>query len=132
MTRAVPFSTLALAALLTACVAPENVRAAPEDTWSWEVNQNYERFAHCLTDAPVHSWLYQAPRSITSFEQPWQFDKIVLKSIDPLGVEQVCIQIAAVANRGARVVAAAKNLEALGGGALMYYVRAYVDYCARA
>ena len=45
-----PMLLLALTALLTACVSPDNVRAAPEDTWTWQVNQNYQRFAHCLTD----------------------------------------------------------------------------------
>jgi hypothetical protein len=77
-------SLLALTALLTACVSPDNVRAAPEDTWTWQVNQNYQRFAHCVTDtlnsAPVQSWFYQAPRPITSFDQQWQRHRIILKS----------------------------------------------------
>jgi len=136
MVKIAPMSALALAALLTACVTPDNVRAAPEDTWTWQVNQNYQQFAHCLTDAlnntPVQSWFYQAPRPITSFEQQWQRNRIILRSIDPTGVEQVRIEIAGIAEYGTRIVANAKNLEALGGGAPMVYVRGYVDVCARA
>ena len=131
-----PMLSLALTALLTACVSPDNVRAAPEDTWTWQVNQNYQRFAHCLTDAlnsaPVHSWFYQAPRPITSFEQQWQRHRVILKSIDPLNVEQVNIEIDGIDEHKTRIVAGAKNLEAFGGGASMVYVRAYVDVCARA
>ena len=129
-------SLLALTALLTACVSPDNVRAAPEDTWTWQVNQNYQRFAHCLTDAlnsaPVHSWFYQAPRPITSFEQQWQRHRVILKSIDPLNVEQVNIEVDGIDEHKTRIVAGVKNLEAFGGGAPMVYVRAYVDVCARA
>ena len=131
-----PMLSLALTALLTACVSPDSVRAAPEDTWTWQVNQNYQRFAHCLTDAlnsaPVHSWFYQAPRPITSFEQQWQRHRVILKSIDPLNVEQVNIEVDGIDEHKTRVVAGAKNLEAFGGGAPMVYVRAYVDVCARA
>jgi hypothetical protein len=134
MTKAL--SLLALTALLTACVSPGNVRAAPEDTWTWQVNQNYQRFAHCVTDAlnsaPVHSWFYEAPRPITSFDQQWQRHRVILKSIDPLGVEQVHIEVDGIDARDTRVIAGAKNLEAFGGGAPMVYVRAYVDVCARA
>ena len=129
-------SLLALTALLTACVSPDNVRAAPEDTWTWQVNQNYQRFAHCVTNtlnsAPVQSWFYQAPRPITSFDQQWQRHRIILKSIDPLGVEQVRIEVQGIDERDTRILASAKNLEALGGGAPMVYVRAYVDVCLRA
>ena len=129
-------SGLALAATLTACVTPDDVRVVPEDTWTWQVDRNYQQFAHCLTDslnsAPVHSWFYLAPRPITSFEQQWQANRIILKSIDPAGVEQVRIAVAGVDEYSTRVVANAKNLEALGGGAPMVYVRAYVDVCARA
>ncbi len=131
-----PMLSLALTALLTACVSPDSVRAAPEDTWTWQVNQNYQRFAHCLTDAlnsaPVHSWFYQAPRPITSFEQQWQRHRVILKSIDPLNVEQVNIEVDGIDEHKTRIVAGAKNLEAFGGGASMVYVRAYVDVCARA
>jgi hypothetical protein len=127
---------LALTALLTACVSPENVRAAPEDIWTWQVNQNYQQFAHCVTDtlnsAPVHSWFYEAPRPITSFDQQWQRHRVILKSIDPLGVEQVRIEVSGIDEHHTRVDAGAKNLQALGGGAPMVYVRAYVDVCARA
>jgi hypothetical protein len=131
-----PLSLLALTTLLTACASPDDVRAAPEDIWTWQINQNYQRFAHCLTDtlnsAPVQSWFYQAPRPITSFDQQWQRDRIILTSIDPWGTEQVRIQVQGIDEHDTRVVANAKNLEALGGGAPMVYVRAYVDVCARA
>jgi hypothetical protein len=131
-----PMLALALTALLTACVSSDDVRAAPEDTWTWQVNQNYQRFSHCLTDAlngaPVQSWFYQAPRPITSFDQQWQRQRIILASIDPLGVEQVHIEVQGIDEQDTRVVASAKNLEAFGGGAPMVYVRAYVDACARA
>ena len=131
-----PMLLLGLTALLTACVSPDDVRAAPEDTWTWQVNQNYQRFAHCLTDAlngaPAHSWFYQAPRPITSFDEQWQRHRVILKSIDPLGVEQVHIEVDGVDARDTRIIAGAKNLEAFGGGAPMVYVRAYVDLCARA
>jgi hypothetical protein len=57
-------SSLSLAGLLSACISPDNVRALPEDIWTWQVNRNYQQFARCLTDAlnaaPVHSWFYQA------------------------------------------------------------------------
>lgn len=76
--------------------------------------------------------LSSAERPITSFEQLWQLDKIILKSVDPLGVEQVRIQVINESERSTRIIAVAKNLEALGGGAPMYYVRAYVDFCLRA
>jgi hypothetical protein len=129
-----PMLSLALMALLAACISAENVRAAPDDTWTWQVNQNYQQFAHCLTDAlnnaPAQSWFYQAPRPITSFEQQWQRHRIILKSIDPNGVEQVHIEIAGIEEHRTRVIAGAKNLEALGGGAPMVYVRAYVGVCA--
>ena len=136
MIKVAPLAALALAALLSACVTPDYVRAAPEDTWTWQVNRNYQRMAHCLTDAlnnaPVHSWFYLAPRPITSFDQHWRTNRIVLKSIDPQGVEQVRIELTGIAGYDTRIVAGAKNLEALGGGAPMIYVRAYVDNCARA
>src|ERR1700759_26828 len=119
---------LGLTALLTACVTPDNIRAAPEDTWTWQVNQNYQRFAHCLADtlnsAPVQSWFFQAPRPITSFDQQWQRDRIILTSIGPWGTEQVRIQVQGIDEHDTRIVAVAKNLEALGGGAPMVYVRA--------
>jgi hypothetical protein len=122
-------------AVVTACVpTPADIRASPDDTWTWQVNQNYERFAQCLTEAlngaPQHSWFFQAPRPITSFEQQWQKNQIILKSIDPSGIEQVRIQLVAVSERQARVIAVAKDLERLGGGAPMYYVRASVDVCS--
>ena len=127
-------AALVLAAPLSACVTPQDIRASPDDTWTWQVNQDYRRMAHCLTDslnnAPVHSWFYVAPRPITSFE--WRSNRIVLKSIDPQGVEQVRIELTGIAGYNTRVVAGAKNLEALGGGAPMVYVRGYVDDCARA
>jgi len=136
MIKTVSLSGLALVATLTACVTPDQVRAAPDDTWTWQVNQNYQRFAHCVTDslndAPVHSWFFLAPRPITSFEQQWRTNRIILRSVDPSGVEQVRIEVASVAGYSTRVVANVKNLEALGGGASMIYVRAYVDVCARA
>jgi hypothetical protein len=127
---------LALIGTLSACTpTPSDVWASPDDTWTWQVNQNYQRFAHCLADglnsAPQHSWFFQAPRPITSFEQRWQLDKIILKSVDPLGVEQVRIQVIDESERSTRIIAVAKNLEALGGGAPMYYVRAYVDFYSR-
>ena len=131
-----PMLLLAVTALLTACVSPDDLRAAPEDTWTWQVNQNYQRFAHCLTEAlnsaPAHSWFYQAPRPITSFDEQWQRRRVILKSIDPLGVEQVHIEVDGIDARDTRIIAGAKNLEAFGGGAPMIYVRAYVDVCARA
>ena len=131
-----PMLFVALPALLTACVSADNVRAAPDDTWTWQVNQNYQRVAHCLTDtlnsAPVHSWFYEAPRPITSFDQQWQRHRIILKSIDPLGIEQVSIEVQGIDEHDTRILADAKNLEALGGGAPMVYVRGYVDVCARA
>lgn len=131
-----PMFALALIAVLTSCVSPDNVRAAPEDTWTWQLNRNYQGFAHCLTEAlnsaPVQSWFYQAPRPITSFDQQWQRHRIILRSIDPWGIEQVRIEINGIDERDTRIVAGAKNLEALGGGASMIYVRAYVDICARA
>ena len=136
MIRIAFLAPLALSAVLGACVTPDDVLATPEDTWTWQVNQNYQWLAHCVTDslneAPVHSWFYLAPRPITSFEQQWWQNRIVLKSIDPQGVEQVRIAVAGVDEYSTRVVANAKNLEALGGGAPMVYVRAYVDNCARA
>ena len=131
-----PISAMALVALLSACVTPDSFRAAPEDTWTWQVNQNYEQFAHCLTDAlngaPVQSWFYQAPRPITSFDQQWQRNRVILESIDPQGVEQVRIEVAGFAEHLTRVYASAKNLEAFGGGAPMFYVRGYVHFCAGA
>ena len=131
-----PMFLLTLTALLTGCVSPDHVRSAPEDTWTWQVSQNYQRFAHCLTDnlnsAPVQSWFYQAPRPITSFDQQWQRHRVILKSIDPLGIEQVHIEVNGIDEHDTRIIAGAKNLEAFGGGAPMLYVRAYVDVCARA
>jgi outer membrane biogenesis lipoprotein LolB len=132
-----PMLLLALTtALLTACVSPDNVRAAPDDTWTWQVNQNYQRFAHCFTDtlnsAPVQSWFHQAPRPITSFDQQWQRHRIILASIDPWGIQQVRIEVQGIDEHDTRIVASAKNLQALGGGAPMVYVRAYVDICTRA
>src|SRR5260370_7269141 len=110
-----PMFLLALTALLTACVSPEDVRAAPEDTWTWQVNQNYQQFAHCVTDAlnsaPVHSWFYEAPRPITSFDQQWQRHRVILKSIDPLGVEQVHIEFDAIAPPHTRFTPTPKNLD---------------------
>jgi hypothetical protein len=136
MIRSGTLSAVALAAMLTACASPENVQASPEDTWTWQIDQNYQRLAHCVTDAlnsaPVHSWFYEAPRPITSFDQQWQRNRIILKSIDPWGIQQVRIEVAAVDPHLTRVIAGAKNLEALGGGAPMVYVRASVDICARA
>ena len=108
----------------------------PQDTWTWQVNQNYQRFAHCLTDslnsAPVTSWFYLAPRPISSFDQQWQRHRIILQSIDPWGIEQARIEVQGIDEHDTRIVASAKNLQALGGGAPMVYVRAYVDVCARA
>lgn len=125
-----------VAALLACTPGPSDVWATPDDIWTWQIDQNYQRIAHCLADtlnaAPQHSWFSQAPRPITSFEQQWQWDRIVLSSVDPLGVEQVRIQVTGESAQSTRIFAAAKNLEALGGGAPMYYVRAYVDYCSRA
>jgi hypothetical protein len=136
MTKPAAISALALTALLSACVNPDNVRAAPEDTWTWQLNQNYEQFAHCVTDALngalVQSWFYQAPRPITSFDQQWQRNRVILKSIDPQGVEQVRIEVDGLAEHLTRVYASAKNLEAFGGGAPMVYVRGYVHFCAGA
>ena len=134
VTRALVLTSVAV---LTACApTPSDVWASPDDIWTWQVNENYQRFAHCLADglnnAPQHSWFFQAARPITSFEQLWQIDKIILKSIDPLGVEQVRIQVIGESDQSTRAIAVAKNLEALGGGAPMYYVRAYVDFCSRA
>ena len=75
-------------------------RTSPTDTWTWQIDKDYQRFAHCVTDAlnsaAVHSWFYEAPRPITSFDQQWQRNRIILKSIDPWGVEQVRIEVAAV------------------------------------
>jgi hypothetical protein len=126
-----------LIAALSACTpGPSDVLATPDDVWTWQIDQNYQRIAHCLADAlngaPQHSWFAQAPRPITSFEQQWQLDKIVLTSVDPFGVEQVRITLVGESAWRTRIFAAAKNLEALGGGTPMYYVRAYVDFCARA
>ena len=123
-------------AVMQSGVTADNVWASPEDTWTWQLAQNYQQFAHCLVDtlnsAPVQSWFSQAPRPITSFEQQWQQDRIILKSVDPAGVEQVRIQVAGLGAHITYVVANAKNLELLGGGAPMVYVRAYVDVCASA
>ena len=55
---------------------------------------------------------------------------MILKSVDPAGVEQVRIEVDGLAGYHTHVVANVKNLEALGGGAPMVYVRAYVDVCA--
>jgi hypothetical protein len=127
---------IAIAAMLSACATPDSVQASPEDIWTWQVRQNYEQFAHCLVDglnsAPVQSWFYQASRPITSFEQLWRQDRIILTSIDPAGVEQVRIELVGLGVHVTYVIANAKNLELLGGGAPMVYVRAYVDACASA
>ena len=126
----------ALTVMQSACVTADTVWASPEDVWTWQVDQNYQQFAHCVVDtlnnAPVHSWFSQAPRPITSFEQQWQQDRIILKSVDPAGVEQVRIQVVGLGAHITYVVANAKNLELLGGGAPMVYVRAYVDAYAGA
>ena len=131
-----PIFALALTVVLSSCVTPGDVRAAPEDTWTWQLDRNYQEFAHCLTEAlnstPVQSWFYQAPRPITSFDQQWQRQRIILRSVDPWGTEQVRIEVNAIDEHETRILAVVKNLEALGGGASMVYVRAYVDVCARA
>jgi hypothetical protein len=57
---------------------------------------------------------------------------VILRSVDPWGIEQILIEISDIDEHGARIAAAAKNFEALGGGAPMIYVRAYVDLCAQA
>jgi hypothetical protein len=131
-----PILGLALFGGLVACApTPSDIRATPDDTWTWQVNQNYQRLAQCLTDglnnAPDHSWFYQAPRPVTSFEQQWQRNRIVLKSVDPANVEQVRIDVTGLSERQARVVAVAKNLEILGGGVPMAYVRYYVGVCSQ-
>src|SRR5919198_4910300 len=111
MARSGILPAAALAAILTGCVSPENVQTSPTDTWTWQVNKDYQRFAHCVTDAlngaPVHSWFYEAPRPITSFDQQWQRNRIILKSIDPWGIEQVRIEVAAVDPHITRVIAGA-------------------------
>jgi len=127
---------LALVGVLTACApTPSDIRATPDDTWTWQVNQNYQGFAHCLTDAlnsaPEHSWFYQAARPVTSFEQQWQRKRIILKSVDPANVEQVRIDVDGVSDRITRVIAVAKNLQILGGGMPMSFVRYYVEICSR-
>jgi|SRR5215472_4314580 hypothetical protein len=126
--------SLLIAALAACTPGPSDIWATPADIWTWQIDQNFQSVAHCLADAlnsaPQHSWFWQAPRPVTSFEQQWQWDRVVLKSVDPLGVEQVRIQVVGEAPRSTRILAAAKNLEALGGGAPMYYVRAYVDFCS--
>jgi hypothetical protein len=129
-------TALSLTGLLIACVpTPSEVRATPDDTWTWQINQNYQRIAHCLADglngAPEHSWFYQLPRPVTSFEQQWQRNRIILKSVDPANVEQVRIDVTGVSDRSTRVVAVAKNLEILGGGMPMSFVRYYVELCSR-
>src|ERR1700745_109290 len=104
-----PMLLLSLTALLTACVSPDDVRAAPEDTWTWQINQNYQRFAHCLTDtlnsAPVQSWFHQAPRPITSFDQQWLRHRIILASIDPWGIQQVRIEVQGIDERDTPILA---------------------------
>src|SRR5260370_39958496 len=127
---------LARVEVLTACArARSEIRATPADIWTWQVNQNYQGFAHCLTDAlnsaPEHSWFYQAPRPVTSFEQQWQRNRIILKSVDPANVEQVRIDVDGVSDRTTRVIAVAKNLQILGGGMPMSFVRYYVGICSR-
>jgi len=127
-------SGLSLVAVLAACApTPSDIQASPDDTWNWQVDQNYQQFAHCLTDglnnAPEHSWFYQAPRPVTSFEQQWQRDRIILRSVDPADVEQVRIDVTGVADRVTRVAAVAKNLQFLGGGTPMTFVRYYVEVC---
>jgi hypothetical protein len=121
---------------LTACApTPAEIRATPDDTWTWQVNQNYQRFAHCLTDglnnAPEHSWFFQAPRPVTSFEQQWQRHRVVLRSVDPANIEQVRIDVTGISDRESRIVAVAKNLEILGGGTPMFFVRYYVWVCSQ-
>ena len=129
--------SLLWALTLAACVGPtpSDVWATPDDVWSWQVDRNYQRFARCLADtlnnAPIYSWFFQAPRPITSFDQPWRYEKIVLQSVDPFGVTQVSIQIAPATERTTQVIASAKNLAAFGGGSPMYYVQGSVEYCAR-
>jgi len=127
---------LALVGVLPACApTPAEIRATPDDTWTWQVNRNYQGFAHCLTgalnSAPEHSWFYQAPRPVTSFEQQWQRKRIILKSVDPANVEQVRIDVDSVSDHITRVIAVAKNLEILGGGAPMSFVRYYVGVCSQ-
>jgi hypothetical protein len=127
---------LALVGVLPACApTPAEIRATPDDTWTWQVNRNYQGFAHCLTDAlnsaPEHSWFYQAPRPVTSFEQQWLRKRIILKSVDPANVEQVRIDVDGVSDHITRVIAVAKNLEILGGGAPMSFVRYYVGGCSQ-
>jgi len=133
MIKVAPLAVLAFAALLSACVTPRMSGQAPRipDLAAEPGLPANGALPDRLTDnAPVHSWFYLAPRPITSFE--WRANRIVLKSIDPQGVEQVRIELTGIAAYNTRVVAGAKNLEALGGGAPMVYVRAYVDDCARA
>jgi hypothetical protein len=127
---------LSLIGVLTACApTPAEIRATPDDTWTWQVNQNYQRFAHCLTDglnnAPEHSWFFQAPRPVTSFEQQWQRHRVVLRSVDPANIEQVRIDVTGISDRESRIVAVAKNLEILGGGTPMFFVRYYVWVCSQ-
>ena len=129
---------LLLTLALAACVGPtpSDVWATPDDVWTWQVDRNYQRFAHCLADtlntAPIYSWFFEAPRPITNFDQPWRYDKVILQSVDPFGVTQVNIQIVPTTDHTAYVIASAKNLAALGGGAPMYYVRGSVEFCTRA
>jgi hypothetical protein len=135
--RIAPRLALLVTMALAACVGPtpSDVWATPDDVWTWQVDRNYQRFAHCLAHtlntAPIYSWFFQAPRPVTNFDQPWRYDKIVLKSIDPFGVTQVSIQIAPATERTTQVIASAKNLAAFGGGSPMYYVQGSVEYCAR-
>jgi len=121
MIKVEPLAALALAALLSACVTPTMSGQPPRIPGPGQVNRNYQRMA-ALPDRlseqrPVHSWFYLAPRPITSFDQQWRTNRIVLKSIDPQGVEQARIELTGIAGYDTRIVAGAKNLEALGGGA---------------
>jgi hypothetical protein len=127
---------LTLIGALTGCApSPSDIRATPDDTWTWQIDQNYQHFAQCLTNglnnAPEHSWFYQAPRPVTSFEQQWQRNRVVLRSVDPANIEQVRIDVIGVSDRHARVVAVAKNLQILGGGVPMSFVKYYVGVCAQ-
>jgi hypothetical protein len=112
----------------------EDIRVSPEDTWTFQVGRDYRSFAHCLADsingAAEHSWFYQAPRPITTFKEDWEGHRITMTSVDPWGVEQVHVQAIGVSPTATRVVARAKNLERLGGGTPLVYVKGYVGVCA--
>ena len=40
----------ALTVMQSACVTADTVWASPEDVWTWQVDQNYQQFAHCVVD----------------------------------------------------------------------------------